>query len=152
MEELGRLQSMGSRRVRNLLSDFTFTFHFHAFEKEMTTPSSVLAWRTPGMAEHGGLPSMRSHRVTHDWSDLAAAAAYIYPVPLGLPSHLPPHLDWYRAPVRVSLAVQQIPTVYFTYGNVSFHVTLSLYLTLFSPFPMSTSLLYMSVSPLLPCK
>ena len=57
------------------LRDFTFTFHFHALEKEMATHSSVLAWRIPGMGEPGGLPSMGSHRVEHDWSDLAAAAA-----------------------------------------------------------------------------
>ena len=57
------------------LSDFTFTFHFHALEKEMATHSSVLAWRTPGLGESGELPSMGSHRVGHDWSDLAAAAA-----------------------------------------------------------------------------
>ena len=55
------------------LSDFTF--HFHALEKEMATHSSVLAWRIPGTGEPGGLPSMQSHRVGHDWSDLAAAAA-----------------------------------------------------------------------------
>ena len=60
------------------LSDFNFTFHFHALEKEMATHSSVLAWRSPGMGEPGGLPSMGSHRVRHDWSDLAAAAAYIW--------------------------------------------------------------------------
>ena len=48
------------------LSDFTFTFHFHALEKEMATHSSVLAWRIPGTAEPGGLPSMGSHRVGHD--------------------------------------------------------------------------------------
>ena len=54
---------------------FTFTFHFHALEKEMATHSSVLAWRIPGTEEPGGLPSMGSHRVRHDWSDLAAAAA-----------------------------------------------------------------------------
>ena len=58
------------------LSDFTFTFHFHALEKEMATHSSVLAWRTPGMGEPGGLPSMGLHRVRHDLSDLAAAAAW----------------------------------------------------------------------------
>ena len=69
-EEPGRLQSMGSRRVG--LSDFTFTFHFHALEEEMATHSSVLAWRIPGMGEPGGLPSMGLHRVGHDWSDLAA--------------------------------------------------------------------------------
>ena len=48
------------------LSDFTFTFHFHALEKEMATHSSVLAWRIPGMAEPGRPPSMESHRVGHD--------------------------------------------------------------------------------------
>ena len=48
------------------LSDFTFTFPFHALEKEMATHSSVLAWRIPGMGEPGGLPSMGSHRVGHD--------------------------------------------------------------------------------------
>ena len=57
------------------LSNFTFTFHFHALGKEMATHSSVLAWRIPGAGEPGGLPSMGSHRVGHDWSDLAAAAA-----------------------------------------------------------------------------
>ena len=57
------------------LNNFTFIFHFHALEKEMATHSSVLAWRIPGMGEPGGLPSMGSHRVGHDWSDLAAAAA-----------------------------------------------------------------------------
>ena len=57
------------------LSDFSFTFHFHALEEEMATHSSVLAWRIPRMGKSGGLPSMGSHRVGHDWSDLAAAAA-----------------------------------------------------------------------------
>ena len=55
------------------LSDFTFTFQFHALEKEMATHSSVLAWRLPGAAEPGGLPSMGLHRVGHNGSDLAAA-------------------------------------------------------------------------------
>ena len=54
------------------LSDLTFTFHFHALEKEMATHSSVLAWRIPGTGQPGGLPSMGSHRVRHDWSELAA--------------------------------------------------------------------------------
>ena len=54
------------------LSNFTFTFHFHALEKERATHSSVLAWRIPGTEEPGGLPSMGSHRVGHNWSDLAA--------------------------------------------------------------------------------
>ena len=65
MEEPGRLQSTGSLS-RTRLSDFTFTFHFHALEKEMATHSSVLAWRIPGTGEPGGLPSMGSHRVGHD--------------------------------------------------------------------------------------
>ena len=52
-----------------------FTFHFHALENEMATHSSVRAWRIPGTGEPGGLPSMELHRVRHDWSDLAAAAA-----------------------------------------------------------------------------
>ena len=69
-EEAGRLQSMGSLS-RTRLSNFTFTFHFHALEKEMATHSSVLAWRIPGMGEPGGLPSMGLHRVGHHWSDLA---------------------------------------------------------------------------------
>ena len=67
----------GVAKSRTQLSDFTFTFYFHASEKEMATHSSVLAWRVPGMGEPGGLPSMGSHRVRHDWSDLAAAAAVL---------------------------------------------------------------------------
>ena len=53
----------GVRKSWTRLSDFPFTFHFHALEKEMATYSSVLAWRIPGMGEPGGLPSMGSHRV-----------------------------------------------------------------------------------------
>jgi len=64
----------GVARSQTRLSNFTFTFHFHALEKEMATHSSVLAWRIPGTGEPGGLPSMGSHKVRHDWSDLAAAA------------------------------------------------------------------------------
>ena len=60
-------------KSRTVLSDFTFTFHFHALEKEMATHSSVLACRIPGTGEPSGLPSMGSHRVGHDLSDLAAA-------------------------------------------------------------------------------
>ena len=65
----------GITESRTWLNDFTFTFHFHALEKEMASHSSVLAWRIPGTAEPGGLPPMGSHRVGHNWSDLAAAAA-----------------------------------------------------------------------------
>ena len=60
------------------LSDFTFTFHFHALEKEMATHSSVPAWRIPGTGEPSGLMFMGSHRVRHDWSDLAAAPSCWY--------------------------------------------------------------------------
>ena len=56
----------GVAKSRARLSDFTFTFHFHALEKEMATHSSVLAWRIPGTEETTGLPSMRLHRVGHD--------------------------------------------------------------------------------------
>ena len=63
-EEPGRLQSMGVAEGR--LSGFTFTFHFHALEKEVATHSSALGWRIPRMAEPGGLLSMGSHRVGHN--------------------------------------------------------------------------------------
>ena len=56
----------GVAEGRTGLSDFTFTFHFHALEKEMATLSSVLAWRIPGTGEPSGLPSMGSHRVRHE--------------------------------------------------------------------------------------
>ena len=81
---------------RTRLSDFTFTFHFHALEEEMATHSSVLAWRIPGTAGPSGLPSMGSHRVRHDWSNLAAAAAaatlpehYLLPYPAHTYTSLP---------------------------------------------------------------
>ena len=65
----------GVAKSRTRLSDFPFTFHFPALEKEMATHSSVLTWRIPGTGKPGGLPSMGSHRVGQDWSDLEAAAA-----------------------------------------------------------------------------
>ena len=68
-EESGRLQSMGSHKVRHDWSDLAC---MHALEKEMATHSSSLTWRIPGMVEPGGLPSMGSPRVGHDWSDLTA--------------------------------------------------------------------------------
>ena len=74
----------GVAKSRIRLSDFTFTFHFHVLEKEMATHSSVLAWRIPGMGKPRGLPSMGSHRVGHDGSDLAAAAAIMNMFPLFL--------------------------------------------------------------------
>ena len=66
----------GVAKSQTWLSDFTFTFHFRALEKEMATHSRVPAWRIPGTEEPGGLPSMGLHRVGHDWSDLAAAGAW----------------------------------------------------------------------------
>ena len=74
-------------KSRTRQSDFTFTFHFHALEKEMATHASILAWRIPGTEESVGLPSMGSHRVGHDWHNLAAEAA----PPFWTLFHLPPH-------------------------------------------------------------
>ena len=73
--EVWRAAVHGVAKSRTWLSHFTFTFHFHALEKEMATHSRILAWRIPGMGEPDGLPSMGSHRVGHYWSNLAAAAA-----------------------------------------------------------------------------
>ena len=70
----------GVAKSRTRLSDFTFSFHVHALEKEMAAHSSVPAWRIPGMAEPGGLRSMGPHRVGHDCSDSAAAAAAADPL------------------------------------------------------------------------
>ena len=65
-------------KSRTRLSDFTFTFHFHALEKEMATHSSILAWRIPGTREPGGLPSVGLHRVGHDWSDLEVVVVVVW--------------------------------------------------------------------------
>ena len=81
-------------KSRTWLSDFPFTFHFHALEKEMTTHSSVLARRIPGTGEPGGLPSVGSHGVGHDWSDLAAAAAAARTCNWHLKWGQPMRLDW----------------------------------------------------------
>ena len=67
---------LGVAEGRTRLSDFPFTFHCHALEKEMAKQSSVLAWRVPGTGEPGGLLSMGSHRIGHDCSNLAAAAVH----------------------------------------------------------------------------
>ena len=70
----GRRRLVGCSPGGGEESDTTERLHLHALEQEMATHSSVLAWRIPGTGEPGGLPSMGSHRVRHDWSDLAAAA------------------------------------------------------------------------------
>ena len=77
-QNLYQLSNQGKCNIQEIKTwlnlGLTFTFHFHALEKEMATHSSVLAWRIPETGEPGGVPSMGSHRVRHDWSDLAAAA------------------------------------------------------------------------------
>ena len=75
----------GVAKSRTRLRDFTFTFHFHALEEEMSAHSSILAWRIPEMGEPGGLLSLGSHRVGHDCSDLAGAAAAFFIVQLSHP-------------------------------------------------------------------
>ena len=70
----------GVTKSRIQLSNFTFTFHFHALEEEMATHSNVLAWKIPGTGEPGGLPSIGLHRAGHDLSDLTAAAYLMLPV------------------------------------------------------------------------
>ena len=86
----------GVVKSRTQLSNFLFTFHFHALEKEMATHSSVLAWRVPGTGEPGGLPSMGSHRVGHDWSDLAAAelSFLIHMIDWSMTIHMIGHPWW----------------------------------------------------------
>ena len=78
----------GVAKSQTRLSDFTFTLYFHALEKEMATHSSVLAWRTPGTGEPGGLPSMGSQRVGHDGRDLVAGHLAPYTTQWGLVVYL----------------------------------------------------------------
>ena len=86
MEEPGRLHAVHAvAKSWTGLSDFTFTFHFHALQKETATHSSVLAWRIPGMEEPGGLLSLGSHRVRHNRSDLVVVV-----VPFHLNSQVNP--------------------------------------------------------------
>ena len=111
MEEPGGLQSMGSRRVghntRLTTTLSLFTFHFHALEKEMATHSSVLAWRILGMGEPGRLPSLGSHRVGHDWNDLAWPSCLPSPSATGIwatgmtpaPAPSPPPAGGLRGPL-----------------------------------------------------
>ena len=89
------------------LSDFTFTFYFHALEKEMATHSSILAWRIPGTGESDGLPSMGSHRVRHDWNDLAAVAEARLVITF-LPRSKCLLISWLQSPSSVILEPQKI--------------------------------------------
>ena len=95
----------GVAKSRTRLSDFTFTFHFHALEKEMATLSSVFAWRIPGTAEPCRLPSMGLHRVRHDWSNLAAAAA----APSSIPACVVPNKHHSSSKGRSYVHVWQTP-------------------------------------------
>ena len=111
----------------------------------MAAHSSILARRIPETEERGGLLSMGSHRVGHDGSDLAAAAAYA-----SLLLHIHElikndNINFYPQGIFFFKDVL-LSSVYFTYGNVSFHVTLSIHLTRSSPLPMSISVLYVCFS------
>ena len=129
----------GIAEGRTWLSDFTFTLHFHALEKEMATHLSVLAWRIPGMGEPGGLPSMGSHRVGHDWSDLAAAAIplemtgnalgqnYMVGHDSFLSTMLPAHRDPSPNVNRVNASVSQICLYFRCHRQVGIHGTLCLH-------------------------
>ena len=88
----------GVARSQTRLSDFTFTFHFHALETAMATDSSTFAWKIPGMEEPGGLPSMGSHRVGHNWCDLAAAAAGLEQMVYVVPWHPGGRIDVIERP------------------------------------------------------
>ena len=95
------------------LSDFTFTFHFHALEKEMATHSSVLAWRIPRMGEPGGLLSIGSHRVGQDWSDLAAMPDK----EMGIPDHLSCLLRNLYASQEATVRTGDVTTDWFQIGK-----------------------------------
>ena len=101
----------GVTKSRTRLSDFTLTFHFPALEKKMATHSSVPAWRIPGTGEPRGLPSMGSHRVGHDWSDLAVAAKPMNEDPMHLEREK-------RILVKLSVNVLWLPS---THAYPSFH-------------------------------
>ena len=122
----------GVSKNRTQLSDFTFTFHFDALEKEMATHSSVLAWRIPATGEPGGLPSMGSHRVGHDWGELAAAAADQHSES-DHPPHLHLHQFWFKSPLN-----------YFNYINLSILIDTRLLLT-FPYFSLLPYIMFFSV-------
>ena len=96
-EEPGGLQVHGVAKSRTRLSDFTFTFHFHALEEEMATHSSVLAWKIPWTGEPGGLQSMGSRTVRHDWATSFSLFTFMHwrrkwqPTPVFLPGESQGH-------------------------------------------------------------
>ena len=104
----------GIAKSQTRLSDFTFTFHLHALEKEVATHSSVLAWRIPGTGEPGGLPSMGSRRVGHDWSGLAAAAvlycACVVYICIYIPHLLYPLIYWWNRLLLILATVTNAAT------------------------------------------
>ena len=125
MEEPGRLQSMGPRRVGH-----DWATSFHELEKEMATHSSVLAWRIPGMREPGELPSMGSHRVGHDWSDLAAAAAATHLFPrsatkISMTALTLPDTEFDRQEFEVERYKLQL--IYLSFANLTKHATTCIY-------------------------
>ena len=101
------------------LNEFTFTFHFHALEKEMTTHSSVLAWRIPGTGEPGGLPSMGSHRVGHDRSDLAAFFKLSLPCPVRTTYHSVKHSPYF---LTASFLLELPPLLYRNYIYIYIYI------------------------------
>ena len=102
-EEPGGLQSMGSQSWTGL-SDFTFTFHFHALEKETATHSSVLAWRISWTEELSGLQSIGSQRIGKDWAHMYTHKRCVRPLGAGLPCPRSPGERFFRR--RSSCGVQ----------------------------------------------
>ena len=125
------------------LSDFTFTFHFHALEKEMATHSSVLAWRIPRTGEPGGLPSMRSNRVEHDWSDLAAVAAkHTQKQQLVQWTHMNPSSsfsNYHPLPIHV-ICFCPPPLICFLRGYILKQIQTSHYFTINTSVPLSSKI------------
>ena len=138
------------------LSDFTFTFHFDALEKEMATHSGVLAWRIPGTGEPGGLLSMGSHRVGHDWSDLAVAVGYwqkfsfnrwLTKIFQSTQTSLRSHLKWYIVVIFfmfLMLWCFELRTyglmVFSVFGNLAATVSSNTYLS--HPSPLGAPITY----------
>ena len=148
--EACRAAVLGVAKCRTRLSDFTFTLHFHALEKEMATHSSVLAWRIPGTGEPGGLLCMGSHRVGHDWSDLAAAASNCQTVfQIAVP--------YYTSSVRVTWAPIFGTAVLFNFSDSNGYAVLSCvlictFLMTNDSVHFSGALLYLLATPKIFCK